>query len=129
MKMDWNPPKIPYKRSAHWWEAEYAAHVHEGGTRLDGTRFPARPWTELAVNELIDVPLAFKRHFEATNDISDAFEEVATDLDSAFKSAIQAPVYAWDRPTHRANGEYVTTPRNIVDTGELLNSQRMEIVE
>jgi len=31
---------------------DYAANVHEGATRSDGSRMPARPWVTAAVDEL-----------------------------------------------------------------------------
>lgn len=34
------------------WSAPYATQVHEGGTTLEGVRFPGRPWTRAPLAEL-----------------------------------------------------------------------------
>lgn len=34
------------------WATDYAFDVHEGGTNLDGTKFPGRPWTRDPIAEL-----------------------------------------------------------------------------
>lgn len=39
------------------------------------------------------------------------------------QESIKAEVYEWPTTTRRKNGETVGSPRNIVDTGELLRSQ------
>jgi hypothetical protein len=46
------------------------------------------------------------------------------ELDEQLKTEIQKPQYAWPRRTKRRNGSIVSTPRNIVDTGAFLASQR-----
>lgn len=33
------------------WPVPYATEVHEGGTTLDGRRFPGRPWTRAPLTE------------------------------------------------------------------------------
>jgi hypothetical protein len=45
-------------------------------------------------------------------------------LDKALKSEVQRDQYPWPGVTVRRNGETVTSPRNIVDTGAFLRSQR-----
>lgn len=40
-----------------------------------------------------------------------------------FKAAIEASVYDWPRSTRRSDGSVVTSPRNIVDTGNFRRSQ------
>lgn len=34
------------------WGVPYAAQVHEGGTFLDGSEMPARPWTRYALKKM-----------------------------------------------------------------------------
>jgi hypothetical protein len=42
----------------------------------------------------------------------------------AFKEEIKATQFSWtERPTKRRNGDTVTSPRDIVDTGDFLSSQ------
>lgn len=46
-------------------------------------------------------------------------------LDEQFKQDIETPQYTWTgRETKRRNGTIVGSPRNIVDTGAFLRSQR-----
>jgi hypothetical protein len=47
-----------------------------------------------------------------------------TVLDQQLKAEIQTPQFEWDRQTRRRNGTTVTTPRDIVDLGGFLRSQR-----
>lgn len=47
-------------------------------------------------------------------------------LDQQFKEEIQLPQFPWPNPTRRSNGAIVGSPRNIVDTGAFLASQRRE---
>jgi hypothetical protein len=47
-----------------------------------------------------------------------------TVLDKQLKAEIQAPQFEWDRATRRRNGTTVTSPRDIVDLGGFLRSQR-----
>ena len=49
-----------------------------------------------------------------------------TVLDRQFKEEIKAPQFFWPNPTKRRNGTIVTSPRDIVDTGAFLASQRRE---
>lgn len=41
----------------------------------------------------------------------------------AFKEEIKATQFSWPRPTKRRNGDTVTSPRDIVDTGAFIRSQ------
>lgn len=47
-------------------------------------------------------------------------------LGDQLKEEIKAPVYEWPRSTKRRNGRTVDSPRDIVDLGGLLRSQRRE---
>jgi len=54
-------------------------------------------------------------------------EDLGTELDVEFKYQFEQEVYKWKGPdyvTERKNGERVTEPRNIVDTGRLRDSQK-----
>jgi len=56
--------------------------------------------------------------------------DVAEDLSPQLKLQFEKEVYAWKGPnfeTRRKNGEVVTEPRNIVDTGALRDSQKWSI--
>ena len=45
-------------------------------------------------------------------------------LDRALKAEIQSQQFPWPGVTRRCNGETVSSPRDIVDTGAFLRSQR-----
>lgn len=47
-------------------------------------------------------------------------------LGNQLKEEIQTPQFAWPRSTKRRNGQTVSSPRDIVDLGGLLRSQRRD---
>lgn len=47
-----------------------------------------------------------------------------TVLDQQLKAEIQSPQFSWPRETKRRNGATVSSPRDIVDLGGFLRSQR-----
>ena len=49
-----------------------------------------------------------------------------TVLDRQLKEEIQSPQFGWPRETKRRNGATVTSPRDIVDLGGFLRSQRSD---
>lgn len=49
-----------------------------------------------------------------------------TVLDQQLKAEIQTQQFSWPRSTKRRNGATVTSPRDIVDLGGLLRSQRRD---
>ncbi len=60
--------------------------------------------------------------------VSKALHETAVDvIDPALKSAITDRVWSWPNVTLRRNGQRVSSPRNIVDLGELRDSQQMSL--
>lgn len=59
--------------------------------------------------------------------MSQAVRIVAPELNSAFQDAIGSKVWDHPRATVRSNGQTVTSPRNIVDTGILKASNSFEI--
>lgn len=61
--------------------------------------------------------------------IEDALDITAEVANTAFKDAIEQPLYEWPRTTVRKSGEVVSTPRNIVDTGDLRDSQEHQKVD
>jgi hypothetical protein len=54
-----------------------------------------------------------------------AMDEVVPGFDSALTQAISAKAYPWPRKTRRSNGRIVSSPRDIIDTGELDSSQQL----
>lgn len=47
-------------------------------------------------------------------------------MDKQLKAEIQTPQFSWPRPTKRRNRQTVTSPRDIVDLGGLLRSQKRD---
>ena len=54
--------------------------------------------------------------------INRAFDVAIEAQKDAFQDAIASDIWEWERETMRRNGEKVTSPRDIVDTGELYDS-------
>lgn len=57
------------------------------------------------------------------NAIRRATDQTIDALSDAYDDAMTDEVWAWDGITHRRNGEVVGSPRNILDTEELINSK------
>lgn len=55
--------------------------------------------------------------------IQRAVDETIDALSDAYDDAMIDDVWEWDGITHRRNGETVGSPRNILDTEELINSK------
>lgn len=55
--------------------------------------------------------------------VARAFDQTVDALSESFDDAITDDRYPWPRETQRRNGETVSSPRDIVDTGELLESK------
>lgn len=70
-----------------------------------------------------NVPLA-KRAEEAS---VTAAKVVFSELNGRFQTAIGSKVWGWPRPTVRSNGRSVSSPRTIVDTGALRQSNLLSI--
>lgn len=55
------------------------------------------------------------------------FEHKMKSLDLEFKATFNSEIFYWPRITARRNGQVVGSPRDIVDTGKLRDSQRVTI--
>lgn len=55
--------------------------------------------------------------------VEQSWAEMGEPIDSAMTEAIESKIYGWDNSTMRSNGDIVTSPRDIVDTGALRDSQ------
>lgn len=58
--------------------------------------------------------------------VANILTEYGEVMDKRLKEQIQASQYTWPGETKRKNGQIVGSPRNIVDTGRFLASQRRE---
>ena len=57
------------------------------------------------------------------------FSELVPELDRQFTEEIQTVKWEWPRQTERENGTTVNTPRDIVDTGDLMRSQQNQKID
>lgn len=64
-----------------------------------------------------------------TTGVSRGLGRVETSLSKALDDAMRAPVWNWTSgvTTFRQNGEAPSSPRNIVDTGELMRSKKIKV--
>ncbi len=124
-KAKWNLPELPRQKAVYRWKAEHAVFVHQGYQRQDGTEAPARPWTEYALSQTDIADIFHTEYVRANGNMLRAWIATAERLDGEFRAAIEAEVYGWDRETVRSGGETVGSPRDIVDTGELRESQEL----
>lgn len=133
MKAIWNKNiNISPKTATYTWSANYAPIVHEGGTRADGSDFPARPWVWRTVGlngqeKRYDIVQDFNDKIRTANSFDQLFEDIANKLDSEFRKTIEAEIFTWDAATKRKNKSTVTSPRDIVDLGNLKESQSKSI--
>ena len=59
--------------------------------------------------------------------VNNAFAATMGEFAKANDRAIAEPLYSWPRQTVRQSGEIAGSPRNIVDTGELLRSRSVQV--
>lgn len=126
-ELHWNPPEIDDESARIISLPEHSFDVHYGQSREDGTMMPARPYMSVAAAEfpLVDV---FTSQLQAEGgSFHDAFVNTGEALLEEVKGQIADEKWEWDRATVRSSGEVVGTPRNAVDTGELLKGQILEI--
>ncbi len=56
--------------------------------------------------------------------IDQAFQATVTGYTSQCRTEISTEKWVWDGTTHRRSGEVAGSPRDIIDTGELFQSQQ-----
>lgn len=126
-KLTWKPPALPRQKEAvHSNTAEYAAIVHNGATLRNGGDYPASPWMLTAYFGSpagFDPVSNFVDRFNSRESISDAFHDTANKANSEMKRLLRGKFWDWPRTTKRRNGTEVSSPRDKVDTRNLLNSQ------
>lgn len=126
MRITWKPPKHSIDTAILKWGAGHAAIAHEGATLRNGTKIPPRRWTQYALNQ--QSPLdTFADSVMNGASLDKAFRNCASRFYRDCEDGIRSDVWSWPRATKRVNGEVAGSPRNIVDTGELADSQSMEV--
>lgn len=119
-------PKIDTQLAHYEWNCDHASIVHNGAHFVNGTRLPARPWTDAAITET-DTPSVYAKHYAATNDLQAAWELTAFELGDKFQEMIKDERWDWPRNTVRRNGSVVGSPRDAYDEGTLHDSQTLEL--
>lgn len=122
MRLIFKPPQIPTYKARHNSDANYSVVVVNGAYRSNGSIMPARDFISDGVANT---------DFAVSNgtDLKQEFININNRLHTSIKESIQSDKWEWDRETYRRNGEIVDSPRNIVDTSELLNSQNWSLVK
>lgn len=129
VKKNWRKLDIPEKQvGVHTWSAEYAAYVHEGTMSPAGNELPARPWAGDALDEY-DFAAKYAEVYRETGSFREAFVAMSEGYGELAQENISDRIWNWPRPTVRRNGEIVTQPRDIVDTGALRDSYTHEVFE
>lgn len=123
MRINWTPPKIESAIATYHSSADYSIEVHEGD-RSRGR--PPRRWVDAVLTEQPPVKQVVE-HFQVSGDINLAFEQMADDFLESCRSMIQSVVWYWPRMTRRSDGSIVQSPRDIVDTGHLLETQSITV--
>lgn len=121
----WNPIELPTEEvsSRHSWggvQAPYAIAVFFGLEK----GHVARPWTEYAIENSDHERML--RDSVVLLDPVDTFVNYSYSLGFEFQEAIESDIWDWPNRTLRVSGEIVDSPRNIVDTGRLRDSQDIE---
>ena len=125
MTLTWTPPRLPTKPVAVFSNtAEYASIVHNGATLRSGVDLPPREFMTGAFGDR-NAFLADEYFASRFNDsLARAFRATAQQGNREIKLLIQAPIWNWPRETIRRSGRTVRSPRDIVDTRNLLKSQQ-----
>ncbi len=131
MKLTWNSAIIPHRASAVYsYEADYADSVHNGEVSLGGEFSIARPWTDIAIARN-DIPQFIKSEVQKQVsdqlDLPEAFTKAAEHLGDEFKDVIDNYDWGIEGSREKQNRPGVPTWKKITDSGELRDSQKMEV--
>ena len=120
-----NDIDFPSMAANYAWNVDYAADVHEGEAGF--SRGINRPFTEVAVAEY-PIEQRFAELTEAGFTLEQAFTQLAKDLGDQFKDVIDN--YDWGINSNRIK-RFKDSPtwRTITDSGDLRDSQTLEVVK
>ena len=121
----WNPPTLTSHTARYEWGVPYAAAQHEGATLRNGGTIPPRPWTEYPLENGLRLDQDLAGNYRRSQNLDAAFKDTAITYNRAMQEAIASPVWNWPRRTLRRSGEIAGSPRNVVDQGDLLDSQKL----
>lgn len=124
MKLTWNEDayKIPEEATItyRWGEGlDYAADVYFGFTG------PARPWADYIIDDEGGLENLLLNSV-VKDDFSQTFIDFGYSLGFAFQDAMESDIWYWPNFTVRKSGGIVGSPRDIVDTGALIDSQTID---
>lgn len=127
MKLIWNESAyaIPEATVTYGWggsypSSEYAADVYFGYSG------PARPWADHVIDDEEDILDDLLLNSVVRDDFAQTFINFGFALGFAFQDAIEADIWYWPNRTERSDGTIVDSPRDIVDTGALRDSQTID---
>lgn len=129
VKASFKRPNIQPVKAIYKWggpTAPYAPLVFYGYTSRTGLDMPGRDWVQVARMQ-VNLTSEFVKQFRTVQSLAIAFEAVTNLFNDELRAAIESDVYQWPRITRRRSGQIARSPRNIVDLGNLRNSQSMEI--
>lgn len=128
MAIDYSKLKQLDRKAVYQWggaQAPYAPLVCLGYVSRSGKQMPARDWTESAVKDL-DVATVFARAYQNNGgNLEAALEETAKQLSEQFQKEFDDSKWDWPTVTKRRSGEVVGSPRNIIDSQALKDSQSL----
>lgn len=128
VKSTWKVPFIPDK-SAILFNADPAAGIVHEGNYLGVSGMSARPYMDVAIFEEFDFINTLADRYQTSQDWDEAFEQTIHDLHKVILELMQDPIWGWHGETRRKNRSIVSSPRDIVDLGHLLEAQDYEILE
>lgn len=103
--------------------APHAANVYFGDGSSHG-----RPWADYVIDDEENILEGLLQQSLVPYDVEQTFVNFAFSLGFAFQDAIEAPIWFWPNNTQRSDGTIVGSPRDIVDTGALRDSQSIELI-
>lgn len=136
MTLRWREPRLPDKPVAVFTNtADYASIVHNGATLRSGTDLPPREFMTGAFGERndFDAEAFFISKYERSDrtrtdagnlSIARTFRLTANQANKEIKLLIRSPIWDWPRETRRRSGRTARSPRDIVDSRNLLRSQQ-----
>jgi hypothetical protein len=123
VKVNWNKINIPSKQSAILlWAVNYASAVHNGASLKNGGEIIPRPWVLFTANNFDFKTIYISNFNKQTYNFKDAFQSTAISFGEACQESVKSSIWQWNRITVRRSGEVVSSPRNIIDLGDLFQS-------
>jgi hypothetical protein len=123
VKAVWNKINIPKNQQATLlWAVPYAAAVHNGASLRNGGEIIPRPWVTSTARNFEFTSIYIDSFNPASLNFIQAFQSTAIAFGEACQASVKSSIWQWNRITVRRSGEVVSSPRNIIDLGNLFNS-------